>query len=95
MAKELNDMLKKDLIVMVEKLQKKNTTLSCNADKLKLRVAEVEEENKYLAMQQEESDVVDVTIPVTTPKATQKKVGQMNEFELAEHMRKTTSRKIL
>ncbi len=95
MAKELSDMLKKDLVKMVEKLQKKNVKLSEDikqVDKLKSKIAELREENKYLAMQQED-DVEDVTAPVTATKPTQKKFSDMNEFELADFMRKTTSKK--
>ena len=95
--KKLEDTLKRDLIKMVEKLKKENKKLKgdvSEAKKLKKKVSELEEENKLLALQQDtEDDTDDVTRPVTASPKKGKKISQMDEFEIAEHMRNKLNKK--
>ena len=102
MAKELKDYLKVDLIKMVTKLEKKvkavesqPKTNTKEVGNLKKKIAELEEVNRLLAIQQDDETVVNVNVPVTTPQPKKKKLTEMGEMELAEHLRLTTSRKIL
>lgn len=92
MAKELKYMLKADLIALVEKQKK---TIDENVVNKGL-ISDLKEENRLLMIQlEEDSDAVDVNVPVTTPKAKKKKLADMGEFEAAQHLRLTTSRKVL
>ena len=91
---ELTKLKKAELIELVEKLQDKAAKSKGNEDLLQ-KIADLEEENRLLAIQQDDDEVVDVTTPITTPKTKTKKLSEMDEFELAEHMRLTTSIKQL
>lgn len=98
MAKELKDILKSDLIKMVENQQKeiqKAKDLSKELKALQTKYSDLEEENRLLMIQQEDDDVVNVMQVPTTPKAKQKKLTDMSEPELVAHMQRTLNKKIL
>jgi len=104
MAKELKDLLKADLVKMIVKLEKKVKAIESQpkpksntkeVSGFKKKIAELEEVNRLLAIQQDDDSPVNVNMPATTPQPKEKKLTEMGEMELAQHMRLTTSRKIL
>jgi len=98
MAKDLNDLLKKELVEMVENLQKENKKLSENPSEIKTlqeKLSDLEEENRLLMIQQENDTIENKETEKVSTVSKHKKLTDMSELEIVAHMQKKLNQKVL